>query len=342
VALVNVVVLMTGGGLVELVTAMTATRVLGFAAYRLNGYRVFPLLRIRMSLFSKARLREVTGFSVYMLVQNVSNRANYASDPIVIAVFLSTGAVAMWTVAQRLADMVQRLTNQLNDVLFPVVVDYDASQRDDRLRDLLVQGTRLSLALVLPVAGALTLLATPIVVGWTGPAFRDASLLVQVLGLAVLVRVGTATAGTVLRGAGHHRLLAFSNLAAAAVNIALSIVLIRTHGLPGVAVATLIPVGIRGIVVLVPVACMRAGVPLRRFVADAVWPALWPAVVALGALALVRDGIAPSLTECLLHGMWAALLYALLFLGIAIGREDRRRYLTKLRSIAGLPALETA
>ena len=56
------------------------------------------------------------------------------------------------------------------------------------------------------------LLAEPIVIGWTGPAFRAAAVLLQLLVIVVLVRVGTATCGTVLRGAGHHRLLAISNL----------------------------------------------------------------------------------------------------------------------------------
>lgn len=336
VAAVNVAVLLAGGGLVELVAAMTATRMLGFLWYRLNAYRVFPLLRIRPSLFRRERLKEITGFSVYMLMQNAANKANYATDPMVIAAFLSTGAVAIWTVAQRLADMVLRLTNQLNEVLFPVVVDCDSAQRDDRLRDLLVQGTRLSLGLALPVAGALALLAEQVVLGWTGPEFRNAAALVQLLALVVLVRVGTATASTVLRGAGHHRLLAHSNVIAATVNVALSIVLIRTHGLPGVAIATLIPVTARGIVVLVPVACARVGVSARAFVAEAVWPAVWPAAIALGMLAVVRHQVPPSLAHAVLSGGAAGVIYTLLFGAVAIGRSDRQRYISKLRSFVAI------
>ena len=342
VAAVNIVVLVMGGGLVTLVAAMTVTRLLGFVWYRLNAYRVFPPLRVRPSLFRRARLREVTGFSVYMLVQNVSNRLNYATDPMVIAAFLGTGAVAVWTVAQRLAEMTLRLTNQLNEVLFPVVVECDSAQRHDRLRELLLHGTRLSLALALPVGGVLMILADPVVVGWTGPHFQAAAVLVQLLALNVLVRVGTATAGTVLRGAGHHRLLASSNFVAALVNIGLSIVLVRTHGLPGVAVATLIPVSVRGFAVLVPVACARAGVRLGHFAMEAVWPALWPAAIALGGLALVRHRVAGSLLACFAFGIGVGVLYLLLFIGVAIGRVDRVRYLGKLRGLTPRPALKVA
>lgn len=342
VAGVNVAVVLGGGSLLQLVAAMTATRMIGYLAYRMNAYRVFPPLRTRPSLVRLSRLREVSRFSIYMLIQDLSVKANYAADPIVIAAVLSTGAVAVWTVAQRLADVVLQLTNQLNYVLFPIVVDADTAQRDERLRDLLVQGTRLSLATTLPVAGALALLAHPVVVGWTGPEFAAAAVLVQVLGLVVIVRVGTWTASTVLQGAGRHRLLSLTNLGAAAANIGLSIALVRTYGLTGVAFATLVPVVLRAMTIVVPVACARVGLPVARFAVTAVWPAAWPAAITLGALALVRDAAGSSLWQAVLLGAAAGLVYAGLFLGIAIGRSDRHRYLGKLRTMIRGPQLEAA
>jgi peptidoglycan biosynthesis protein MviN/MurJ (putative lipid II flippase) len=163
----------------------------------------------------------------------------------------------------------------------------------------------------------------------------------------VMVRVGTWTSSTVLQGAGRHRLVALSNMVAAAVNIVLSIVLIHTHGLPGVAIATLIPVTIRGLGVLVPTACSRVGMPIGRFAAAAIWPAVWPAAIVLGGLTMARHQVPAAtghalLGQALMMGAVAGLIYAVLFLGVAIGREDRGRYVGKLRSIAGWPALETA
>ena len=341
VAIVNVSVLVAGGGLVELVAATTATRMLGYIWYRMNGYRVFPLLRVHPTLFRRERLREITGFSVYVLIQNGSNKINYATDPVLIGAFVTTGAVAVWTVAQRLADMVLRITNQLNDVLFPVVVECDSTQRDDRLRELLLQGTKISLALAIPAAGTLAMLAEPVILGWTGPQFVDSILLVQILVAVVLVRVGTGTPSTVLRGAGHHRLLAWSNSVAAAINIVLSVILLKIYGLPGVAIATLIPTFVRSVFIVVPVACKRVGVSVRTFVSQAIWPAVWPAAIAFGMLAMLRGEVS-SLLDCLTYGAATGALYLALFIGIAIGRDDRRRYLSKLRSMRGLPALNAA
>lgn len=340
-AVVNVAVLLLGGGLVTLVAAMTAVRMLGYIAYRANAHRVFPLLRVRPSLVRKSRLREVTGFSAYMMVQDAANKVNYAMDPVVIAALLSTGAVAVWTVAQRLADVALQLTNQLNYVLFPIIVGHDTAQRDDRLRDLLVQGTRFSLATTLPVAGSIALLAHPVVVGWTGPQFAEAAAILEILALVVIVRVGTATAGTMLQGAGYLPLLAGSNAASALVNVTLSILLVSRFGLRGAAVATLIPVTIRGITILLPTACRRVGMSVRQFAVEALWPAVWPAVIALAPLLVARHYV-NGLLQAVLAGAAAGLFYLVLFVGLAIDRADRSRYLLKLRTLAGRPALGAA
>jgi O-antigen/teichoic acid export membrane protein len=342
VAAVNVSIVLGGGSLVQLVAAMTAVRMLGYLAYRYNAYRVFPLLRTRFSLIRKARLREVTGFSVYMLIQDIAVKLNYATDPIVIAAALSTGAVAIWTVAQRLADVILQMTNQLNYTLFPIVVDADAAQHHSRLQTVLVEGTRLSLAASLPVAGSLALMAHPVVVGWAGHEYASAATVVQLLALVVVVRVGSWTASTVLQGGGRHRLVAVSNLVAATTNVLLSIALVRAYGLRGMAIATLIPVTIRAVAVLIPVACSRVGMSLGRFIGEAIWPAVWPAAVVLSGLAIVRHITGTTLLTAVLSGGVVAVCYAVLFLGIAVGRRDRNRYVGRLRSIAGRPALNAA
>jgi O-antigen/teichoic acid export membrane protein len=342
VVVVNILVVWSGGGLVELVGCMTATRLVGYVAYRLNAYRVFPLLRIRPTLFRKSRLRELTGFGAWMMVQAAASKVNYGSDPVVIGAFLSTGSVAVWTVAQRLADAALQVTNQLNYVLFPIVVGADTSRRNDRLTEVLVQGTRLSLATILPVAGSLALLADAVVVGWTGPRYAAAGIIVKILALVILVRVGSWTANTVLLGAGSHQLGAISNSITAVVNVGLSIGLIGWMGLPGVALATLVPVTLRAVLIVIPVACARVGMSLTAFFSAAVWPALWPALVVLGGLAIVRNPASTSLFHALLEGAIAGVCYAVLFVGLAIGRRDRTRYLGKLRSLAGWPQLEAA
>lgn len=333
VATVNVGVLSGGHGLVPLVAAITAVRVLSLGLFAWNAYRAFPGLHVRPSLFRRPRLQEVTGFSVYMLVLDCSAKLNYSADTVVIGAMLDTTAVAVWTVGQRLSQFAQQLTNQLNDALFPSVVDSDAAQRHDRLQTILVQGTKLSLAVAAPLCLGLIVLADPLIQGWVGTQFSASVLPTQVLLTVVLVRISTASANLILKGTGEHRLLTYTNATTAVANVLLSIALIRPFGLLGVALGTLIPVSVSAAFVLYPAACRRVGLPVGRPLVHAIGPALWPAAIMGGLLWFGRHLPPDGLLGVALHLAAAGLAYAGLFLGLAIGVEERRFYWTKLRSL---------
>jgi O-antigen/teichoic acid export membrane protein len=335
VAIVNVAVLTAGYGLVALVTATTAVRLITLGVYRGNAYVVFRALQVRPSLATWTRLREVSGFSVYTFLIDAANRLNFSVDPLVIGAILGSAPVALWGVAQRISWSTQSLTNQLNTVLFPVVVESDARANDGRLRRILIEGTRLSIATVLPITVTLVILAGPLIRAWVGPNFEASVILLQLLATATAIRVGTATATTVLKGSGRHRFLAVSNLTSAFVNLALSIVLARSMGLPGVALATLLPVAFTALTLQFPTACRRVGMPLRTALSKAVWPAIWPTVAILAVLFLTRGlgGDHPRLYVIALQLGLAAAAYYAIFVLFALGDDERRGYLQKARQL---------
>lgn len=329
IASVNVLVLAHGGGLVPLVIATTAVRLGSYVVYRSNAYRVFPELRLHPSLVNRARLRELTGFSAYLAVIDWARRLNYSADAVVIAAFMNTGAVALWSVAQRVAEATIRLTIQLSDVLFPTVVDDDTSNRPRRLQAILLVGTRLSLATVMPIAGVCLLMAGPLVRAWVGPSFHESAAVLQLLSLTVMFRIGSATATTVLKAGGRHQLVAWANVAAAVVNITASIVLVNRLGLVGVAVGTLVPVAAASALVIFPAGCRRVGVSIGRALREAVWPAAWPAAVMACYVQLTRPMAGDSLVGVGAEMLSAVALYALTFLFGAVTPIERRSYLSK-------------
>jgi hypothetical protein len=69
---------------------------------------------------------------------------------------------------------------------------------------------------------------------------------------------------------------------------------------------------------------------------------VWPALIVLGGREIVRNPTSTSLFHALLEGAIAGVCYTILFVGLAIGRRDRTRYLGKLRRLAWLPQLEAA
>jgi O-antigen/teichoic acid export membrane protein len=332
-ALVNVAVLIAGYGLLALVATTTAVRLGSYLLYWRSARGAFPLLALKWQYVRRERLREVTAFSAFLLLIDIAAKINFTSNTMVIGAVMSTAAIASWMVAQRLTDVIRMLTNALTRSMFPMVVDHATRNRVERLRDLLLEGTRLSLAAVIPLASVTAVLANPLVLAWVGPRFAESVPVVYVLAAVVAVRGSALPAWTMLKGTGHHRMLAMWSLAGAITNLGASIVLARLYGLVGVAIGTLVPMTLINACVLFPTACRHVELSIGRLLRAAFWPTLWPAAISSGLLIWVRDDLGTNVVLIVAAAAAAGLLYAALFLGAAVGAEERQWYFAKLRVV---------
>jgi O-antigen/teichoic acid export membrane protein len=235
-------------------------------------------------------------------------------------------------VPRRLAELTRSLTNQFNSVLLPIVVESDVRNQTERLQNLLIHGTRLSLFLVLPVAVGLFMLAEPLIHRWVGANFAASVPIAQILALVVIFRVGGAPSNVVLNGARRHQLLAFANAGMALTNLGLSLWWIRRYGLPGQAMATLIPVSAVTMFVVFPAACRRAGIAVSHVVRQAVWPVIWPLPVMIGVVTALRLVLPMTVATIMLSAVCGAVCYAAVFGIFAVGPMERARYLEQLRT----------
>jgi O-antigen/teichoic acid export membrane protein len=186
--------------------------------------------------------------------------------------------------------------------------------------------------MVVPVSAALVMLADPLLHAWLGKqaeTVKGAIPVLQILAIAVVVRVGGATSNTLLKGAEEHRRVAWVNIATGVVNAALSIILIKRWGLVGVAWGTLFPIVITAAFIQFPYACRKVGVPVRRAVIDSVLPAIWPAIIVGGLIGLVRDISSGTLLAVALQAAAGGMLYLALFFTVAISKHDRAYYIAK-------------
>jgi hypothetical protein len=186
--------------------------------------------------------------------------------------------------------------------------------------------------MAIPLAGSAAIVAHPLINGWIGPTFAATAKILQMLAVLVVIRVGTATSGVILQGAGGHERLTVYIGATGVANLALSVVLVRHLGLPGVALGTIIPVTLMSACAIFPSACRRVGLPIVAALREAVWPAVWPISGSAAWLAAVAPAGQRSGPELLAHVVVAVAIYAAL-VWLAIGRDARADYSLRLRRL---------
>jgi O-antigen/teichoic acid export membrane protein len=328
-------VLRAGFGLIPLVASTTAIGVISYAAYAAAAYHSFPAMRLSVARFSGRRVREVTTFSFYLFLISIAVYVSASVDNLIIGAYIGTAAIAVYTVAARLAEYQRQLCGQFTGFLFPLVVRFHESRDTDALRTTLLDGTRIALALVAGFALCLAFYGRELIQLWMGPGFEAAAVPLYVLSLAGIVMVAQGPTGTILLGTGRHRLVAWASVADIALNIVLSAALVRQFGLTGVAAGTAIPFVVLNVFLLMPVACRTIHVPLVLFARVVGLPTLAGVLpAALLATLLRSSGEAGSVAALLAQAALVGVVYVVAVWSIGLTSADRARYMTSIRQVA--------
>lgn len=206
---------------------------------------------------------------------------------LIVGAILGPAAVALVEVASQVQSGAGALLSASSYPAFSAAPWLSSRGDHERVRELVLRATRYSLLVTVPLTAALMTLARPLVRVWVGSAYRDATGLVVIALLYVLLAAPLAVASNVLQGVGLAGKVLRATGLALAVNLVLSLVLVHVTGVVGVFQATVL-----SMIVLVPLlaAVVRTHlqVPVGALLRHAILPALPPAAVVAGVCAVAQ------------------------------------------------------
>jgi O-antigen/teichoic acid export membrane protein len=239
-AVITVTVLLAGGGLIAMVAAgiPLAFGMLGGGIYLLN--LVAPELRLSLTEARRDLVRSVVSFSSATFTIETAASLQIKFNEIIIGAFMPVSAVGPYSLARRMSDVPQTAAAQTIGGYIPLASELQAGGSTDRLRALYLVGSRVALAVCVPLAAVLIALAGPLLALWLGPQYSQYAPIVVILTLTSVASITRQPGGLIVQGMGRHHRLAVAYVCAALANVAIAILLVRPYGLLGVAVATLI------------------------------------------------------------------------------------------------------
>jgi O-antigen/teichoic acid export membrane protein len=241
---IAITVLVTGHGVVAFGATTVAGSIFAAIGYAVAGRLLCPELRISPRLVKRAALRPLASFSAWVFVSRICGVIWWQMDKIILALALNTSVLTGYDIAARLQSAASYPLSLTSQAIVPAAANLLAIESKVRLQALLVRGTRYTLSLSLPVTIAAMIMARPLIVGWVGPTYAGMSGPAQLF-LAYQLLVGSATiANTMLVGMGRVRAVTTYVVIAAAVNLIVSVALVRSLGISGVIVGTLVGFGI--------------------------------------------------------------------------------------------------
>jgi O-antigen/teichoic acid export membrane protein len=317
------VLIFAGAGLGALIAVSGALPLLSGTLSALAARRAGLRLRWRPTAATRPRVMAIVPTAGWLLVIELCNMSMYAFSRVILGAYRSPRAVGLFEGPVRAHNLLYALGGALAVPVVPTASRYVVTADSRRLRDLVVRGTRYTLALFVPVSVTLMVLAGPILDAWLGDRYGSGDLALAILVSYWLLYGGLVVTPGFLVGAGRAREVARIMVCAAVANLALALVLTPELGVEGPAIATAVPF-FAAFPFLLRLGLSASGAPLAELARRAWAPnyllgALLAAGLLLGRAALPMDSTA-AVVGLAAGGMLA---YWALFFRLVLATDER-------------------
>lgn len=279
-----------GYGIVALAVITISVDLLGYTAFVLVARRLAPWLGLKRRHFQLAKMRELFGFGIYAFGARIADTIKFEIDSVVIAGTMGLAPVTHFNIATKLNSY---FFNALSGVVLAptsVYARYLGENKFRQIREKFLIFSRINSILGILGIGAVLIFARPFISLWVGKEYLDAFLPLVIIMAARIPGLTQSPGIGVIYAMAKQKFLAYMNLGEAAVNLALSLLLIRWYGLIGVALGTAIPLVATRLTIQPVYICRIIKLPVRTFVA-ATLPLLVTGIAAQLPLAYVMGHV---------------------------------------------------
>jgi O-antigen/teichoic acid export membrane protein len=223
------------GGIVHFLVASYVIIILRYLSAYIVGNLYLLKAKLVFPYFKREVLRRIFSFSVFVFLASLTNIIIFHLADFIIGAFVSVSAVAIYAVSYRIQDGFRAVNSIIGAPLVPAGAVMEGRNEYQTQRALLYKGTRYSSLVFVPAVIIVIVFAEPFIRYWMGSGFEESVLPAQVL-LALWLFNGTSEVGSgMLTAKGYvktkFKIAAFN----AAVNLTLSLILVRYMGILGVA-----------------------------------------------------------------------------------------------------------
>ena len=232
-------ILHSGRGLIPLAGWELTVLTLVALATTVAALIVFPHSRVRPGRPDMSVLRMIWSYSFTTFVFMIAVQIITNTDNLVVGGFLSVSAVTFYAIGGSLVGYASQVSGALSSTFTPMASGLEASGRLDDLRTMLIRGTQATLGLALPISAALFFRGGTFIRLWMGVQYEQVSeTVVRILMVSMFLGIADGTAGSIMMAIEKHKPVARWAVYEAVLNLGLSIVLVKTIGIYGVALGT--------------------------------------------------------------------------------------------------------
>lgn len=293
--------------------------------------KVLPSLRFKPSTISLPATKSLLTFSGITFLAVIATYVIYQSDNVVIGIYLTPEAIAIYTIGFMLADYAANIVGKMSNTLTPIFSNHEAKGEHDQVYQLLYSGGRFAAMIGIPIGLAAFIVGDEFILLWLGSDYNQSYTIMVLLMLARMMGFPSAPVYSMLYGIGKHKVIVYTASLEAVSNICLSIYLVKDYGLFGVAFGTLVPMAVTSL--LFPyVASRHVGFKYHVWIQSCILKPLPMLIAFFGIIYATSIWFkATSWGVFALQSASIAIIYIVCFFALGLSATERNIVLNKLK-----------
>jgi len=196
-------------------------------------------IRIVFRHFNFRFLKEIATYSFWIFLNAIMDKIYWGTGQFVLGSISGTVAVAIFSVAILLEQMYMTFSTAICNVLLPRITAMVAKHRSDKeVSDLFIKTGRIQCLIIAFILSGFIVFGQSFIDLWAGDGYSDSYIIAVMFFAALFIPLIQNTGITILQARNRMKFRSLLYLCISVVSLALQIILARTHGAVGCALAT--------------------------------------------------------------------------------------------------------
>lgn len=286
--------------------------------------RSLPFWRINLNEVHRDTLKMLVGFSLWMLLLQISSLLTYQTDKIIISTMLPVSMLTVYYVLYKPIEIIKTLTSFLRIAIMPAASELHSTKGLAGLKGLIYRASRYFVGLNAPLTIIGLFLSKPFIELWMGYEYTEYIYVTQIYCASLLLLQTNGLLGEVYFGTGKVKRVAILAIIISVFNVILSIILVKSIGFPGVLIATLIAQLIERIfqyIIMFPQLEVKKKYYFLHVILGSQWPSYLLLVVLLPFWNLFN--LINTWTELIIVGVTMALAFYIFIYTVVIDKKEK-------------------
>lgn len=238
-AILLFILLSRGHGLMTLGIVFAASELAIHGIHLIFAKKLIHNLDISFKAVEISLLRKMLAYGTNTLLYTMGDLIIYKASDIVIGIFMTTSAVASYSVISAIFLMMEKLILSFIRAIRPTVSDLDARNDEEKIRYIAIGSAKYCLIFLIPSITILVSMGKEFLQVWLGDDFGQLHIILIILAVGHFFRLSQHSNFVVLSGKGYHQVFGVLtvSMAVAAVILGIFTIKVLKLGLLGIALS---------------------------------------------------------------------------------------------------------